>query len=101
MDTAVISIDEWTTIDEFPSKLWLSDITVSGDGIQDNALALVWCFQSNYCKYINIDHLDRQSPTSLKNERVMQGLNNLLFTVSPSFYVNVYTNLSRKIHSLY
>ena len=29
------------------------------------------------------------------------GAKNLLFTVNPSFYVNVYTNVSRKINSLH
>ena len=30
-----------------------------------------------------------------------QGLKNLLFTVSPTLCVNVYANVSRKVHSLY
>ena len=50
---------------------------------------------------IEIEILDEKSDDEESNLQSTAGAKNLLCTVSPSLYVNVYTNMSRKIHSLH
>ena len=112
-----VQLDDYLSICSLASKVPFLELCASIDSVRNNyqffLSIIIYCasidteykkdnsyMNDDPAKAYNIDHFACLKPQTQLQPSTQQGLK-FFFTISPSFYVNVYTNVSRKIHSLY